>query len=61
MSGELSYIQDSMVDMSVYKMFSTNELSMWNSVADSTVGKLFTSMLSVLENAVRSSNPNYEN
>ena len=34
---------------------------MWNSIADSTVGKLFSSMSQVISNAVRSTNPVYEN
>jgi hypothetical protein len=50
-----------MVTMSVYDMFGTKTVNMWNSVCDSTVGKLFGSLLTVLENAVRSTNPVYEN
>lgn len=47
--------------MSIYNMFSTNEVNTWNSISDSMAGKLFKSMSSVVSNAVRSSNPVYEN
>lgn len=60
-SGELGYVQSSMVDMSVYKMFDTNTVNNYNSMSNSMVGRLFKTMSSVMEKAVRSTNPVYEN
>lgn len=40
-AGQLGFIESSMDHMSIYNMFSTNEVNTWNSIADSMAGKLF--------------------
>ena len=60
-ASELGFIEGTMDHVSVYNMFPTNLVNSFNSLTDSLAGRLFKSMSSVLSNAVRSSNPVYEN